>query len=384
MRSRSTRPTRAAAVVVVLLSFLGTSLFVLASPASAASSLVPKASAIGTNVEGYWQGAIRNYWAGLIGVDTDGDDEIDAYAYCIDLATYLEFDQVHDEGTWDASGVANLGQITWILGNYPASSATSPTTAAAVQAAIWHFTDGFELSTTDTSNSDEVIALYQSILADAEAVLEPDPTIEMVPGVGIADAGTGLLVDVYTTAPGPVALSLSDAPAGARIVAAPDDVCDLDGPSVTEVAANGQVCVVSPVVGGPAVLHAEVSGAVAAGRVFLRDGSQELIFAGGGLVTATADIEVSWVAPTTTTTEPPTTSTTTPPTTPTTEAEVVGTVQTTPDTAAEVLGSVQVEGELPYTGTDSSGLAVVGLAVVAGGAVLVLVARSRAARLTER
>ncbi len=98
----------------------------------------------------------------------------------------------------------------------------------------------------------------------------------------------------------------------------------------------------------------------------------------------TSTTSTSTTSTSTTSTTAPEITTTTAQATTTTEAEVLGTVQTTPDTAAEVLGSVQVEGELPYTGTDSSGLAVVGLSVVAGGAVLVLVARSRAARLTER
>ncbi len=98
--------------------------------------------------------------------------------------------------------------------------------------------------------------------------------------------------------------------------------------------------------------------------------------------------------PTTTTTEAPTTSTTVTPTTvtPTTAtpttvtpppagpttipAEVAGV--TTIAIAPEVLGATQVNGELPYTGSNTTGVAVVGVAVAAAGAGLVALARSRA------
>ncbi len=387
MRSPTMRSTRVAAAVIALLMFLGASVFVLAGPASATSSVVPKGAAIGGNVEGDWHGATHTYWAGLIGVDTDGDGSVDAYAYCIDLGTHLVIDRTHEEGTWDAANVPNLGEITWILHHYPASAATSATTAKAVQAAIWHFSDGFDLATTDTGNSDAVIDLYQSILTDAVAVPEPEPTLQITPSVASADAGEGVVFDVVTTAPGPVALTLTGAPAGARIVAATAGACDTDGPSITEVAANSQVCVVSPVAGGPAVLHGEVTEAVATGRVFLRDGSQKLIFAGGGSVSATAEAELTWVVPTTTTTTTaptttttttaPTTTTTAAPTTTTTDVEVLGTVQT-------AAPAVQAEGELPYTGSDTGALVMAGLAVVLGGAALVTLARLRTRRMLER
>ena len=58
--------------------------------------------------------------------------------------------------------------------------------------------------------------------------------------------------------------------------------------------------------------------------------------------------------------------------------EVLGAVQTTSTTQAEVLGAVQVNGELPYTGSETTGLAVAGLIVTGGGAALVALARSRA------
>ena len=80
---------------------------------------------------------------------------------------------------------------------------------------------------------------------------------------------------------------------------------------------------------------------------------------------------------------PPTTepTPTTDSTTPTTEipTEVLGTVQTpaTDPVPTEVAGAVQVAGELPYTGSRSTGLLVAGTAVTAAGAALVGLARAR-------
>jgi TQXA domain-containing protein/LPXTG-motif cell wall-anchored protein len=392
MGSRSFRPTQAAAAVTALLLFLAASLLVLVPPAAAASSVVPKDAAIGGNIVGEWNGATRNYWAGLIGVDTDGNGSVDAYAYCIDLGTHLVIDRAHEEGTWDAANVPNLGEITWILHNYPASSNTPVATAKAVQAAIWHFSDGFDLTTTGPQNSAEVIALYQSILDNAVAVPEPQPTLQITPTPQTVDQGTGVVFEVTTTSPGPVALTLTGAPAGARIVAASNGVCDTQGPAITQVAANAEVCVVSSIAGGPAVLHGEVEEATATGRVFLREGSQKLIFAGGGSVSAVADAEATWVVPTTTTTTTapttttttaaPTTTTTAAPTTTTTSgAEVLGEVQTTSTTAG---AAVLDDAELPTTGSDPSGMVAAGLAVLVGGALLVGLARAKGRNLSEQ
>jgi LPXTG-motif cell wall-anchored protein len=50
----------------------------------------------------------------------------------------------------------------------------------------------------------------------------------------------------------------------------------------------------------------------------------------------------------------------------------------------EVLGAVQVNGELPYTGTDTTGVVVAGLSVLVGGAVLAGLARTKGRNLGDR
>lgn len=76
----------------------------------------------------------------------------------------------------------------------------------------------------------------------------------------------------------------------------------------------------------------------------------------------------------TVTTETPAPSTTV---TPTTAPAEVGGV-TTIAVAPEVLGATQVNGELPYTGSETTGLAIAGLLIAAGGAALAALARYRA------
>ena len=48
------------------------------------------------------------------------------------------------------------------------------------------------------------------------------------------------------------------------------------------------------------------------------------------------------------------------------------------------MGAVQVNGELPYTGTDTTGMVVAGLAVLLGGALLVGLARTKGRNLGEQ
>jgi LPXTG-motif cell wall-anchored protein len=104
-----------------------------------------------------------------------------------------------------------------------------------------------------------------------------------------------------------------------------------------------------------------------------------------GTTTTTAEGTTTTTAEgTTTTTAEGTTTTTAEGTTTTTGGPgVLGTVQT-PTTVAEVLGAVQVNGELPYTGTNTGGMVAAGLAVLLGGALLVGLARTKGRSLGEQ
>src|SRR5215218_5645598 len=99
--------------------------------------------------------------------------------YCIDIATGTNIGYGYALGTWDAANVPNVGYVARLLNQYyphtdqPASLTNLNQRAAAVQAAIWFFTDRYVVSTSDRLRS-AVVAIVNDILA-AGPVIEPDP-----------------------------------------------------------------------------------------------------------------------------------------------------------------------------------------------------------------
>ncbi|GAB2831615.1 hypothetical protein GCM10022221_33130 [Actinocorallia aurea] len=123
-------------------------------------------------------------WAGLIRVEDSAGNT--ALTYCIDLETDTQIGVNYELGEWDESNVPNLGYVEHILLNYYPAVADQPQAAnnnlraAAVQAAIWYFTDKFVLNTDSTYR-----ALTEQIVNDALAAgprPEPEePRIEVTP-----------------------------------------------------------------------------------------------------------------------------------------------------------------------------------------------------------
>lgn len=89
-------------------------------------------------------------FAGTIAATTQSG--VQTALYCVDLATATYVDLGYGVTTWSAVGVAHLGFINRIVNTYfpqsglPAAG-TDALRAAAVQAAIWFFSDRFVLST---------------------------------------------------------------------------------------------------------------------------------------------------------------------------------------------------------------------------------------------
>lgn len=111
---------------------------------------------------------------------------IDGHAtkmYCIDIQNNLVFNEVYNDSGFTAS------KITYVLNNYypykaypyAGSSNTKEKEAAAVQFAIWHYSDGVDVNTSDNA---EVKTRALQIIADADAngagVL-PVKTLQIVP-----------------------------------------------------------------------------------------------------------------------------------------------------------------------------------------------------------
>jgi len=106
--------------------------------------------------------------------------------YCIDIRTPTGFGDGYWLGDWDAATVPRIGFVTYILNKYYPATAEpagldNDDKAAAVQAAIWYFTDGFVVDTSQTT----LHAAVSAIVADAKAngpIAEPaPPSLTIIP-----------------------------------------------------------------------------------------------------------------------------------------------------------------------------------------------------------
>ena len=105
-------------------------------------------------------------FAGIIhGMPAGGGGQLDLY--CIDIFTGTAPGYGYGLGTWDEANVPNVGYIARLLQEYypnteqPASLATPREKAAAVQAAIWFFSDRYVLSTFDAVHGATVAIVDQ-------------------------------------------------------------------------------------------------------------------------------------------------------------------------------------------------------------------------------
>ena len=141
-----------------------------------------------------------------MGMTVDGSPTT---GYCIDIGTEIQPGESGlDEVDWDTSGVQNLDTVAGILAAYapngtgPAGyeiTGTDAQQAAATQAAIWHFTDGFNLTVGD--NDPVIEANYAAILAAAAAGAlpaagEPDVSLTITPPAA-TEAEAGVLVGPF-------------------------------------------------------------------------------------------------------------------------------------------------------------------------------------------
>ncbi|WAP51067.1 thioester domain-containing protein [Arthrobacter sp. ATA002] len=224
-------------------------------------------------------------FAGIINTE-DVTGENTAQMYCIDLRTETEVGLGYVNGTWDESNVPNIGYVERILNTYYPTT-NLPTglnlnqKAAAVQAAIWFFTDGYVVNPRSP--------LYSTVAgivnATANAGTLPEPA---APNVTITPA----------TAEGPV-----DGVAGPYTVAAEDaaevtvvvdqgfslysDAAGTNPLGDDPVPSGTQVWVRSDAGGtGPANITARAVVTVPTGNVFLYDGATSGVTAAQKLILA--------------------------------------------------------------------------------------------------
>ncbi|MCD9198071.1 thioester domain-containing protein [Aeromicrobium wangtongii] len=152
-------------------------------------------------------------YAGIIpALDADGET---VQTYCIDLLTSTETGVTYQRGDWAESNVRNLGYVGHILQNYYPTEPDAPAgvpdnvKAAAVQAAIWYFSDRLVL---DPAAEPQLYALTSQIVNEALAngpATEPvQPTLSISPEEAVAPS-TGEIVGPFpVTADGPSTLRL--------------------------------------------------------------------------------------------------------------------------------------------------------------------------------
>ncbi|MDX6742350.1 thioester domain-containing protein [Actinocorallia sp. A-T 12471] len=110
-------------------------------------------------------------FAGLIRIADPVDPTRTGVTYCIDLRTDTQLGVNYALGDWNEANVPNLGYVEYILLNYfptsgqPAAAANDNIRAAAVQSAIWFFSDRYVID----PGSAAIRALVADIVADALA-----------------------------------------------------------------------------------------------------------------------------------------------------------------------------------------------------------------------
>ncbi len=309
-----------------------------------------------------------SFGGGLFSITIDG--EVESQAYCIDINTAISGSPSYDEVEWGSSGIENLVIVEAILRHYyPNGNGTGEYTlegsnadkARATQGAIWHFTDGFELSTEPGDNPDTVVANYEKILAAVAAGLEgfgePTVTLAITPPES-TDGTVGGVVGPYVVDTTADAVTLTPSE-GVSLV-------DSEGEPLTGEFGDGTEFWLTSDTAGSGTVSATASATATAGRVFMAQRQQTLILAAPVTVEAAGEAVVSF-AQTTTTTTPETTTTTAPETTTTTvpitpDTSVVPTPTTVPITPSQGEG-----GGLPVTGAQSLILALVAVLLVALG-----------------
>jgi hypothetical protein len=115
--------------------------------------------------------------------------------YCVDLHVSTEAGLGYDAAAWSVTDVPNIAFVNRIVQTYypsstlPAGATSNAQRAAAVQAAIWFFTDNFAVGTSTAAGA----ALYPLVASIVSAVLAAGPlnTEPPLPQVTITGPATG-------------------------------------------------------------------------------------------------------------------------------------------------------------------------------------------------
>ena len=209
--------------------------------------------------------------------------------YCIDILTATYGGIGYKLGTWDTANVPNVGYVTRLLNEYYPNTAAPALanlneTAAAVQAAIWYFTDKYVLSDGDPLH--DAVAAIVAHIQEAGAVDEqPKPTLTITPSHVSGPAHTVLGPFKVETDHPPVTVTATGGtmfsnPEGTRVLG--------DGTTATVDSRRQEIWLRST---GPtvAVLEATSTATVPHGNVYLYSSNIEGVVDAQHLILAKSD-----------------------------------------------------------------------------------------------
>ncbi|MGH9113202.1 MAG: thioester domain-containing protein [Acidimicrobiales bacterium] len=314
-------------------------------------------------------------YAGLFQLTIDGTES--GVAYCADVSKGLPEGSL-SEVDWDTSGLNGLAIVETIVANYhPAGVGpagyelvgSDAHMAAGTQAAIWHYTNDFELTPADPKVHPDTAANYQTILDAVEAGVldgfgEPDVSLAIDPPAD-TEGSVGELVGPYVVSTTAAAVTLTPS---AGVTLQNEDGTPFAGPAV-----DGSELWLKSAAPGEGTVSASADAVVSAGRVFVApDGdAQPMVLANTVKSTVDDSATATWITNTTTSES---TTTTVPHTT--TSIDLSSSTTVVPQVTTTVLSQFEVTPHaytLPKTGSNATTpLLVGGLALVLFGGGLTL------------
>jgi hypothetical protein len=131
----------------------------------------------------------------ILGTPAGGGADIDLYCINIRTETFIGFG--YELGSWDSANVANIGYVARLLNTYypetnePASITNVSEKAAAVQAAIWYFSDNYVLnSAANPQLYGEVASIVDAVIKDGPLPEPSPPTLTITPSTISGPAGS--------------------------------------------------------------------------------------------------------------------------------------------------------------------------------------------------
>jgi len=219
--------------------------------------------------------------------------------YCIDLQHYL----VYNEDYWDEGNTPS--EITYILNNYfpfkngySGQLSSTNKEAAAIQTAIWHFSDGLDVST--IANDNDVKNRAIAIVADADANhnnVVPVQSLQFIPASFNLPQGTPAsfkvkAMDINGNPASGVVITIST---NLGILSSISEVTDINGETPVITLTNNSV--------GIATLNASANVIIPQGTKYVHknnpNGKQKLVLANPQTDTKQTTASVNWNSNTT-------------------------------------------------------------------------------------